>query len=215
MYSKKLIPIFRIILILITSFSLNNAYAAETLKVAYGKLSLIDLGSLIQNEPIILDDSLVRVQTLSGLNEEDKKSILILQGLKEDGSTDLTVRTASGIYQFHIVLDPDKRDDLIMNPLNAKSKILKSKFPLSKNRMTLVSLPKHINEYVLAGNTNLISLKQVVTDEDPEFLKTFALTTANSYGSTDIVVASKSGVYKFEVEIGNGDHTENISLYGR
>ena len=205
----------RLILVLITSCSLNNANAAETLNVAYGKLSLIDLGSLIQNDPIILDDSLLRIQTLSGLNEEDKKSIIAIQGLKEEGSTDLTVRTASGIYQFHIILNPDKRGDLIMNPLNAKTKILKSKFPLSKNRMTLVSLPKHINEYVLAGNTNLISLKQVVTDEDPEFLKTFALSTANSYGSTDVVVASKSGVYKFELEIGDGDHTENISLYGR
>jgi len=215
MLFKKQILILQLILILLAQCSLQNAQAAETLKVAYGKLSLIDLGSLIQNEPIVLNDSLIRVHTLSGLKEEEKKSILILQGLKEKGSTDLTVRTASGIYQFHIILDPEKREDLIINPLNAKSKILKSKFPLNKNRMTLVSLPKHINEYVLAGNPNIISLRQVVTDEDPEFLKTFALTSGNNYGRTDIVVASKSGVYKFEIEIGNDSHTENISLYGR
>lgn len=200
--------------LLITLACSPTALAAEDLKVAYGKLSLIDLGSLLMNDVTVLDDSLVRVYTLSGLKEEEKKSVIAIQGLKSKGETDLTARTAAGIFQFHLILG-NSREDLIMDPDNSRTKILDNKFPISLGRLSLVSCPSHINEYVLAGNPNLIELRQVVTDNDPEFLKTFALASKNVRGRTDIVIASKSGVYKFELDIGSKEHSENISLYAR
>lgn len=215
--SNKLTRFLLIIGITVSSalLSIHKAKAAEDLKVGYGKLSLIDLGSLIKNDILVLDESLIRVYTLSGLQEEDKKSVIAIQGLKKTGETDLTVRTSSGIYQFHITLDPDISEDLIINPNNARTHIISAEFPLDNNRMSLVSSPNYINEYVLGGNPNLISVKQVVTDDDPEFLKTFALVTNDKQGKTDVVVATKAAVYKFKLKIGADEHAENISLYIR
>ncbi len=205
----------KISLLLICGFFSQAAKASESLNVAYGRISLIDLGSLIQGDVLILDDSLVRIYKLSGLNDENKKSVLAIQGLKESGETDLSVRTASGIFQFHIALNPEESEDIIMQPNNSRTRILRAKFPLMTKRMSLITSPFHINEYVLGGDPDLVSVKQVVKDNDNEFLKTFALVTGEETGKTDIVVASKGSVYKFTVEIGANDHAENISLYIR
>lgn len=210
--------ITRLLALLITVSSLGTlcsqeALASHNIKVAYGKLSLIDLGSVIQNQITVLDESLVRVYPLSGLSDEDKKSIIAIQGLAKSGETDISVRTSSGIYQFHLALNPSICEDFVLEPSRARIKILKSKYPLAQERMTISSMPSHINEYVLAGNPNLISLKQIVQDDDPEFLKTFALASNSQEGETNIVVASKSGVFKFDIDIkANNYHTENISL---
>lgn len=192
------------------------AQADHSIKAAYGKLSLIDFGSVIKNEPLVLDDSLIRVYELSGLDNENDKSIIAIQGLKSSGATDLTVRTNAGIYQFHVTLNSNQSEDFILDPNNSRLKVFPNSFPLESSRMTLISSPSYINEYVLVGDPRLVSLEQVVSDDDPEFLKTFALLTSKNKGNTDAVVATKTGVYKFNLDIGAlKDHTENISLYLR
>lgn len=197
-------------------FALSSpSYAAVTLEVAYGKLSLIDLGVFIKNEVLVFDESLIRVYALSGFNNENNKTVIAVQGLKPYGDTDLIVNTESGIYQFHVTLDPEQRNDIIMNPYHSSVVIFDKVFQTRTGRLTLVSLGSHINEYVLAGNPNLVSLRQIVADNDNQFLKTFALIMNGYADSTDIVVAAKSGVYKFTVDIKEGvndTHTENISL---
>lgn len=210
--------LFLLIIAILSPLAFNiESKAANNIKVAYGRISLIDFGALISSEPLIKDKSLVNVYPLSGLSNPSNKSIIAIQGLKQNGSTDLIVRTNKSVYQFRILLNNDQGEDIKLNQQNSRTKIIKHSFPLSKERLSVVNLSEHINEYVLAGNPKLISLEQIVNEHDPEYLKTFALNTKSLTGITDIVVASKKSVYKFTVKIGeqNAKHTENISLEQR
>ncbi len=182
---------------------------ANTLRVGYGRLSLIDLGSLINAKPLIVDETLVRAYELSGLDTENDKSIIVLQGLKDSGETDLTVDTQTGIKQFHLILNANNGDDLVMDPKLSRSYIVREPYLLAKSRSSIIKMPTHINEYVLAGNPNLVSLKQVKDYYDQDFLKIFALVTNINEGLTDIVIPTRRGVYKFVVDIGRMND-ENI-----
>lgn len=195
----------------------STTLASTKINVAFGRLSLIDLGALITAKPVVKDKSLVNVYMLSGLSQEENKSIVAIQGLKKSGNTDLIIRTKKHIHQFRIILNNTEGEDLNLNPQNSRTKIIKKPFHLKTQRLCSVSSPSHINEYVLAGNPHLIDLEQIVSNTDPEYLKTFALSTKKQEGNTDIVIASKQAVYKFTIKIGesNEKHTENISLYQR
>ncbi len=192
-------------IMLITTLSVK----AQTLRIGYGRLSLIDLGSLINSKPLIVDETLVKLYELSGLDIENDKSIVAIQGLKDSGETDLTIDTQTGIQQFHLILDTGAGEDLTLYPNLSRNYIVRKIYSLTPSRSTIVKMPAHINEYVLAGNPNLVSLKQVKDYYDKDFLKMFALVTNSNEGLTDIVIPTRRGVYKFSIDIGR-INDENI-----
>ncbi len=195
--------------LLILLLFLSIKVQAQTLSVGYGRLSLIDLGSLITAKPLVVNEQLARVYELSGLDMESDKSILAIQGLKDSGETDLTVDTEAGIKQFHLVLNAAETDDLLLVPKLARSNIVMQKYYLATERSSVVRMPAHINEYVLAGNPNLLNLKQVKDYYDAEFLKVFAFVTNTKAGETDVVIPTRKGVYKFTIEVGDDENLQH------
>lgn len=188
---------------------------AIDIKLGYGRISLVDLGALINAKPVIVNENLVRAYELSGLDDEDDKTLIALQGLADNGETDLTLSTSAGIYQFHIVLNDNQGEDFIAYPQLSRIKVMSQIYKLSTNRSSIIALPKHINEYVLAGNINLLSLKQIKDYYDKDFLKTFSINTNTNQGETDLVMATRDGVYKITVEIKgdkNAEHNNIIDL---
>jgi hypothetical protein len=179
------------------------------MKVGYGRLSVIDLGSLINAKPLVTDEKLVRIYEVSGLDAENDKSIIIVQGLKDSGETDLTVDTQTGIKQFHLILEAGDGEDIILNPRLSRNTISSEAFTLDLGRSTVIQMPAHINEYVLAGNPNLVNLKQIKDYYDQDFLKIFAINTNTNKGLTDLVVPTCNGVYKLTLDIG-GINNENL-----
>lgn len=203
-----------IIIALSIGILLINPAQAEELKIGYGRLSIIDLGSLINSKPLVTNEKLVRIYEVSGLDAEHDKSIIIVQGLKSSGETDLTVDTQTGIKQFHLILDPGTTENKIVNPQSSRSIIISEAVTLEPQRSTIIEMPAHINEYVLGGNPNLISIKQIKDYHDKDFLKTFALNTNASEGLTDIAIATRKAVYKLTLDIRriNNEHIQHHSL---
>jgi hypothetical protein len=185
---------------------------ANTLNIAKGKISLIDLGSLISAEPILSNKEIARLYQLSALEDENHKNILAVQGIKEFGESDLSIKTSSGIYQFHLNSGKDS-GDLILDPNNSKLINHPQTIELMPNRSSLVRLSQPINEYVLCGNPDLLELKQVVDYYDPDFLKVFLLSTKALEGETDLVIATAANLHKLKIKINQkAKHDETINL---
>ncbi|MBT6842885.1 MAG: hypothetical protein HOA17_03685 [Candidatus Melainabacteria bacterium] len=183
------------------------------LELGYGRFSLIDFGSLINSEPLVVDKSKARVYSISGLDDDEAKSIIAIQGLSKTGETDLTVDTQAGIYQIHLKLNPGQGKDLMLGQ-RSRSRIITKKFTLSKSRSTIVKLDSHINQYILAANPELVSYNNIKDYYETDFLKVFALVSKDQTGTTDIVVPTRTGVYKFSIEITgeNNDHNSFIDF---
>lgn len=203
-------PLKLIICIVLLSLSLE--LNAQTIKISEGKISLIDLGSLMVSKPILSDPNLFKVYELSALENEEHKNILAIQGLKSSGEGDLSVKTSSGFEQFHLLLNKEP-NDLVADLINSKLKVQTEILHMEPNRSTLIKVSEPINEYVLCGNPNLLQIKHVVDYYDADFLKVFLL-NANSYeGETDIVIPTARAAYKLKVKIHKGaNHETNISL---
>lgn len=202
-------------IVLLFLFLLTLRVEAIDIKLAYARISLIDLGALINARPIIANENLVRAYELSGLDDENDKTIIALQGLSDTGATDLTVSTVSGIYQFHITIDSNQGEDFIAYPQLSRIRVISEPYSLGLSRSTIVVLPNHINEYVLAGNPNLVSVQQVKDYYDKDFLKIFNLATNSNHGFTDLVMATRQGVYKISLEIKedkDATHTNIVDL---
>lgn len=202
-------------IIIITFLTLFIASVrAETLRVGYGRLNVIDLGSLINAKPLVTDEKSVRIYEVSGLDAENDKSIIIVQGLKDSGETDLTVDTQTGMKQFHLILEAGDGEDIVLNPRLSRNTISSEVFTLDLGRSTVIQMPAHINEYVLAGNPSLVNLKQVKNYYDQDFLKTFAINTNINKGLTDLVIPTRNGVYKFTLDIGriNNENSQHNSF---
>ena len=187
---------------------------AIELKVARGRFSLIDFGSLIIAKPLVLNPKLANIYPVSGLANEESQSVLVIQGLEEQGSTDLTVDTQAGIYQLHLVLNKDENQDLVLGQAQ-RTHIINATIPLKQSRSSIVSVPAHINRYILAADPSLVSYQNIKDYYHPDFLKVFAIGTNSKEGITDLVVPSQAGVFKINLSIKGGqdeDHTNIIDL---
>lgn len=195
--------------LLLTSF---QACFAQDLKLGYGRLLLLDLGSKITGKVLVDNSSLVTTYPLSAFANEDQCSVVALQGLNNQGETDLSISTNDGIKQFHIQLDDNSHQDLILNPIRQKISTLLNQ-NLKPERSTIITSPDYINEFVLAGNPNLISAQEIVTEQDPNYLKTFKIKTSVNKGCTDLVIATNRQIYKLSIEIGDKhEHQSQINL---
>lgn len=185
---------------------------SQTLELAYGRLSLVDLGALIKSPCTIVKPELARVYELSGLENEKDKSIIAIQALEKSGETDLSLSTSAGIIQLHLIITNEAKD-LLLNPKNARSIIHPELIKMSPERLTLLSSYNKVNEYVLASNPELISAKEAQQEKNLDYYKNFYLISNSKTGITDIVVATASAVHKFTIEIGGtNEHHEHIRL---
>lgn len=205
--------ILRLINILLFLYTLSLGVNAESIniKVGYARIALIDLGSLIIADPILSDITKFKLYTLSALEDESHKNIIAIQGLKSSGEGDLSVKTNSGFYQFHLML-AEESTDYILNQQNSKIITLEN-ILLQPNRSSIIRSKYPINEYILAGNPNLVTASQLVNYYDDDFLKVFLLNTKSYEGSTDIVIPTNNMLYKLPIKISNKyDHENTVNL---
>lgn len=200
-------------LLLILAFSLTLAAQARELKLAWGRIALVDLGSLVKSEPLVGDKNLVRVYSLSGMEDEESKSVIALQGLSDSGATDINIDSHSGLVQVHINLNGTKTEDLILDPSHSRTCIVSTPYSLQLERSIIVETDAPFNELVLASQPTLVELRHLHKDNDPKYFRTLVL-HAKAAGLTDIVIATKSRVYKFSIKIGGtqNEHTEHLKL---
>lgn len=182
------------------NYTKQAALDQYNLKISRGRISIIDLGTLIKGPVILTDDKLAKVYILSGLDAEDKQTILAVHGLKDSGEADLSVATARGVYHLHL-LATNIAEDLICNPGFSRSKIYDQVIELGLQRSVVVTLPEAINQYVLAGDVSLFNLDHLHSISDPQFLRSFVLSTTAQNGLTDLVIASRKGVFKISINI--------------
>ncbi len=200
-------------LLLMLAFSLMLPVQAQELRVAWGRIALIDLGSLLKSEPLIGDINLLRVYSLSAMEDEESKSIIALQGLSDSGATDLSIDSHSGLIQTHVALSDIKTEDLVLDPSHSRTCIITTPYSVQLERSIVVETDAPFNELVLASQPTLIELRHLHKDNDVKYFKTLVL-HAKAAGLTDIVIATKSRVYKFTLKIGGtqNEHTERIKL---
>lgn len=205
----------KIIFILAISCLLNSAQA-ESLRinlkselngnevfVSPGRITLIELGAPIKSQPWLVNKKIARVYVLH--NPQKNQSVIALQGLSDKGSSDLTVRTDSGIINILINARSAPGEDLIIDKNHSSIINNKNYQSINTNRTALVKLAEPINEYVLAGDPDMVSCRAVFDSHDPNFLKSFALAGLSEMGKTDIVIATQEGIIKFELEVSNNE----------
>lgn len=185
---------------------ISNVMAFKKIQLSYGRISLIDLGSFINSDIKIQNTSLINAYKLSAFPDESKKSILAVQAILNEGSSELNLSTEEGLNHFSIEISADEfSENLILNPIKARSQILENVLKLKKSQSLLIKSPYPVNEYVLAGNPDLISLEKIYPRSHPDYLKTFLIYSKNQTGLTDLLIATNRLVYKLCIEI-----TENI-----
>lgn len=170
----------------------------KAIKLAYGRLALIDTGAQIQSEILVDDPHLLRAYAVSGHPNEKLKSIIVLHGLEDKGSTNISVMTSAGIKQYSIELNSKETQDYIEDPSKSRSFIVTEIFDLGKS--TIVRLPNYVNEYIFAGNPNCLKLNPLVKFYDPEFLKIFALQSLCDEVLTDLVIPTQDAVIKINLK---------------
>ncbi|MEY3369928.1 MAG: hypothetical protein RLZZ361_598 [Cyanobacteriota bacterium] len=177
------------------------------IQVAPGRLTLIDLGAPLKSKPWLANNKLARVYTL--FNKKNNSSILVVQGISDSGACDLTADTESGIVNVLITAKSSPGNDLIMDPNRSSIIDNKNFFQLNSYRTALIKLKSKIDEFVLAGDPDLIKCKAIFDFYDPNFLKSFALSGSNTVGKTDIVIATELGIIKFELEVNTNENQHN------
>ncbi len=182
-----------------------KAIAIPRIQLARGHLSLIDLGALITSKSINYDQSKLNLYKLSGMYDENDKSIVVAQALVNKGSCDLNIKTESGLKQLHLILTESNGEDFSFDPSRSRSRIYSEPIKIAKTRSTVIRLPTHINEYVLIGDPDLVKFEHINDFYDKDFLKSFALLAGDKQAKTDLVIASRHKVYKVPLEVVNGN----------
>lgn len=184
--------------------------SAQDIFLEPGRIALLDCGSLINAKVQIVNNELVRVYSVSGLEDETANSILVIQGLKNSGKTDLTISTSSGLIQLRVILNKERTTDLELNPQASRLKIYNKTFELSSERAAIINLPAYINKQILVGDPDLIRVSQLLDYYDDNFLKNISIISSNYEGVTDLIIPSQSGVYKLTLNIKKENSHESI-----
>jgi len=178
-----------------------------TISIAPGRITLIDLGAKLKSQPWLVNNKLARIYQLN--NRLNNSTVLAVQGLSSTGTCDLTADTEAGLINIQIVAKASPGADLIIN--QSRSSILDNEnlFQINSNRTALIKLSSKIDEFVLAGDPELVKCKPIFDFYDSKFLKSFALSGSNTLGKTDIVIATEKGIIKFELEVNTNEKQHN------
>lgn len=186
----------------------------KAIKVGKGRISLIDLGSQIKSEPAIAQKEFINVYPLSAQIDRNKKTVLAIQGLQEQGETSFFINTEAGVQNIEVELDKDSSETQIFDPIHQKTRVFKKTYHLNINSSLRVASPYYINDYVLAGDPDLMSLDPFSNYYDENYLKNFIINAKELKAKTDIVVPTTRQIFKFTIQIDNfkGGYDNVINL---
>lgn len=174
---------------------------AQAIKVGKGRISLIELDSNISSEPTIAQKELINVFSLSADIDREKKTVLAIQGLQDQGETSFFVDTAFGAQNIIVQLDKTSSETESRKPGLTKIKSLSQIFNLKINSSLRVTSPYYLNDYVLAGDPELFNLDPFSDYYDENYLKNFILNAKDIRAKTDIVVPTTRKIFKFTIEV--------------
>lgn len=192
---------------LVFEVNASSQISDYTISVAPGRITLIDLGAKLRSQPWLVNSKLARIYPLN--NKQLDSSILAVQGLSSSGSCDLTADTEAGLVNIHIIAKPTPGMDLIIDKNRSSIIDNKNLFQINSNRTALIKLSSKIDEFVLAGDPELLKCRPIFDFYDSKFLKSFALSGSNTLGKTDLVIATEKGIIKFEIEVNTNENQHN------
>lgn len=188
-----------LILSLISTFILTGS--AHAIKVGKGRISLIDLGAQIKSEPSIAQKEFIHVYSLSADVDRDKKTIVAIQGLQDQGETSFFIDTSLGVRNIKVELDHDSSETEVFNPEHNKIRVFEKVFKIKTNSSLRVASPYYINDYVLAGDPELLSLDPFSNYYDENYLRNFIISARDTKAKTEIIVPTTKQVFKFTIQI--------------
>jgi hypothetical protein len=175
----------------------------QAIKVGKGRISLIDIGSEITSEPVIAQKDFINVYLLSAEIDRNKKTVLAIQGLEDQGETSFFINTQNGARNIEVVLDNDSSELKSIDPRYKRTKILERTINLNNNSSLIVTSPYYINDYILASDPNLFSLDPFSKYYDENYLKNFILSSKEHKAKTEIIVPTTKQIFKFTIDINN------------
>ncbi len=188
-------------LILSIIFTLLSISGSEAIRVGKGRISLIDLGSQIKSEPSIAQKTFINVYTLSADIDREKKTVLAIQGLQDQGETSFFIDTEQGVQNIEVQLDKDSSETQYNNSAYNKTQVFKKIYKLNINSAFRVTSPYYINDYVLAGDPELIKLDPFSSYYDENYLKNFIINAQDTKAKTEIIVPTTKQIFKFTIQI--------------
>jgi len=191
----------KLLLITLLFLSSSLSSSAREIQLAVGRIAVLDLGSIIRSKLQIANPELINAYTVSGIDDENSHSIIVLQGLKDNGETDLIVNTSYGLEQFKVVLNKNITEDYCLAPNNTRLRTISSPIKLNPQRSSIIKLSRHINKFILASDPSLIKADELLDYYDENYLKTISIISAAHEGIADLIIPSKAGVYKLTLEI--------------
>jgi hypothetical protein len=204
-------------LMLLSVYICFYAPVLADLAINEGEFTVIDFGNFNLIKKVTLSSpEIARVYQLSGSAKLDKHSVLVLQGLKTFGETDLLAYSELKIHSFHLEAGSTSKSKVkVIDPLNTKF-IKRGTIKAAPGRLILVNSRYPVNEYVLAAKAELVTYKKLLEPSDPNYLKTFGLATADFEGLTELIIATSGGVFMYELDIKNaykGEHQSELEIY--
>ena len=181
--------------------SILNIQASQAIKVGKARISLVDLGANIKSEPSIAQKQLINVYSLSANIDRSKKSVLAIQGLQEQGETSFFVDTEFGVKNIKVQLDKNSSEIEYHDMNRSKTTSYKTPYPMHSYSSMRVTSPYYINDYVLAGDPELLTLDPFSDYYDENYLKNFIINAKEIEAKTEIIVPTTNQVFKFTIEI--------------
>jgi len=175
----------------------------QAIKVGKGRISLVDLGSEIKSEPTIAQKDFINVYLLSAEIARNKRTVLAIQGLEDQGQTSFFVNTQNGVRNIEVELDDYSSELSFIDPQYKKTKIVERTINLNNNSSLIVTSPYYINDYILAGDPKLLSLDPFSKYYDEHYLKNFILSSKEHKAKTEIIVPTTKQIFKFTIDINN------------
>jgi hypothetical protein len=187
---------------------------SKSIKVGKGRISLIDLGSQIKSNPSIAQTEFINVYPLSAEIDRKKKTVLAIQGLQEQGETSFFINTEAGVQNIEVELDENSSETQIFDANQQKTQVFEKTYHLNINSSLRVASPYYINDYVLAGDPDLMSLDPFSNYYDENYLKNFIINAKELKAKTDIIVPTTRQIFKFTIQIDNfkGGYDSVINL---
>lgn len=197
--------------VIILSLLILNCIQVQAIKVGKGRISLYDLDSAIISKPRIAQDEFINVYPLSSNIDENKKTVIAIQGLEANGHTNIFVETQKGIQNINVELDQNSSE--IFSKTNT-IKTIKANIKINLNSSILIKTNYHINEKILASNPDFFKINSLTDYYHPQYMKSIILIAEKQASISDIVIPTSNKIFKFTLSSNNykGQYNETLNL---
>jgi hypothetical protein len=197
--------------VIILSLLILNCIQVQAIKVGKGRISLYDLDSAIISKPRIAQDEFINVYPLSSNIDENKKTVIAIQGLVANGHTNIFVETQKGIQNINVELDQNSSE--IFSKTNT-IKTIKANIKINLNSSILIKTNYHINEKILASNPDFFKINSLTDYYHPQYMKSIILIAEKQASISDIVIPTSNKIFKFTLSSNNykGQYNETLNL---